>query len=969
MSIFHNINARRKFNEMVELVQTCLRPLDVKNKPAFSMMEMLIVMLVVSVVMAMHAPTVVKKKLETDRVTYEVWTPVTDGGDIAWNISGKTISAIIGGEKAKIDEIVAKSSSKPGMIISSPDRNEDDAMVPQIGVLKIVGGSPYTGLLRLNKSVPLNNSSTSSIAIGTNIAALPSNSIALGANIKDVKSANSVMIGPAITMKGLGNDGKTLTANNVSIGYGTYIKSSDSIAIGKGLAVGAQGQVQDYDAAHRWIGPRVNNADKSIVIGNSKVFGGNGTVAIGENITVHASSSAGNIVALGSNSDVLVSDATVNIGEQVSAANKSVAIGYKANSRGIESVAIGNSANVISLNERGYSAADYTVAIGNNVKAEAPTKYSVVIGEQAVAGVANHMVVIGKSAKASAINAISIGNGANVTVAADAIAMGDGAQAHKANAISVFGNANVADGIAIGYGVGEVNKDDSFAIGSNANVTVANWFAVGSSAKATAVGAIPIGYGVNIGNTHAIGIGYKAEPQGSGAVIVGNQARGRGVAIGSNSSAASSYAVAIGQDSIASVAETVALGHTAKASASNTIAVGKNSTASVAGAIAIGNRASSSGGVAIGYDTSTSSGLNIRNKIYRENVNGSWRTVVGTSSSNIYGLTDKQIENLHANHRLIVDKVYVGRNLTTGSLTASTLILYVTGDGSYTIEKKGFDVTTETQREVGSRSGALVNFETDEEMMDNDFDGRGDGGGGGSNSGSSTVSPQRPTPTPAPTPTPTPGGSSGSTSGPKPPQTEDLTPEEPPSEPVIPTVPEPEPEPEPPSEPEIPPESEVLQTEDITPTYETVYTTETFQRAYYKRYYSDARLKNLAGESTVGMVDISKLKVYDYKYKATPKVNHVGVMAQHLKKIFPNAVVKDIKGYLQIRQEDMFFAMVNALKELDAKIKKIAIDMAQNIKMVTSNEAKIKARDVEIQELKEEIALIRKAVEKLPQKK
>ena len=39
-----------------------------------------------------------------------------------------------------------------------------------------------------------------------------------------------------------------------------------------------------------------------------------------------------------------------------------------------------------------------------------------------------------------------------------------------------------------------------------------------------------------------------------------------------------------------------------------------------------------------------------------------------------------------------------------------------------------------------------------------------------------------------------------------------------------------------------------------------------------------------------------------------------------LQKIFPDAVKKGIDGFLTIRMEDMFYAMINAIKELDTRI-------------------------------------------------
>ena len=42
-------------------------------------------------------------------------------------------------------------------------------------------------------------------------------------------------------------------------------------------------------------------------------------------------------------------------------------------------------------------------------------------------------------------------------------------------------------------------------------------------------------------------------------------------------------------------------------------------------------------------------------------------------------------------------------------------------------------------------------------------------------------------------------------------------------------------------------------------------------------------------------------------------------MAQDLKKVFPNAVKKGSDGYYRIRLEDMFYAMINSVKELSKK--------------------------------------------------
>ena len=83
---------------------------------------------------------------------------------------------------------------------------------------------------------------------------------------------------------------------------------------------------------------------------------------------------------------------------------------------------------------------------------------------------------------------------------------------------------------------------------------------------------------------------------------------------------------------------------------------------------------------------------------------------------------------------------------------------------------------------------------------------------------------------------------------------------------------------------------------------------------------SDRRLKYVGKESTNGLEKIKQLKVFNYTFKKDKnKIPHVGVMAQDLQKVFPDAVKKGTDGFLTIRFEDMFFAMINAIKELDLK--------------------------------------------------
>ena len=113
---------------------------------------------------------------------------------------------------------------------------------------------------------------------------------------------------------------------------------------------------------------------------------------------------------------------------------------------------------------------------------------------------------------------------------------------------------------------------------------------------------------------------------------------------------------------------------------------------------------------------------------------------------------------------------------------------------------------------------------------------------------------------------------------------------------------------------------------------------------------SDRRLKNVGKPFVAGLEEIKKLEVFNFTYKKdktnTPRV---GVMAQDLQKIFPKAVTKGDDGFLMIRMEDMFYAMVNAIKELankfdiqDKRIKELEKQNADLLKRIEALEKKVK---------------------------
>ena len=128
-----------------------------------------------------------------------------------------------------------------------------------------------------------------------------------------------------------------------------------------------------------------------------------------------------------------------------------------------------------------------------------------------------------------------------------------------------------------------------------------------------------------------------------------------------------------------------------------------------------------------------------------------------------------------------------------------------------------------------------------------------------------------------------------------------------------------------------------------------------FVQGMINEFSSDRRLKYVGSENKSGLDKIKQLKVFNYTFKKDPqKTPRVGVIAQDLQKVFPNAVKTGRDGFLKIRTEDILYALVNAVKEIDVKISEI-LKQVQNDK-------------TEIKQLKQENAELKARLDKLEQK-
>ena len=125
---------------------------------------------------------------------------------------------------------------------------------------------------------------------------------------------------------------------------------------------------------------------------------------------------------------------------------------------------------------------------------------------------------------------------------------------------------------------------------------------------------------------------------------------------------------------------------------------------------------------------------------------------------------------------------------------------------------------------------------------------------------------------------------------------------------------------------------------------------------------SDRRLKNIETRSIAGLKELNQLKIYNYTFKNDKsKHSQIGVMAQDLQKVFPNSVFEGPDGYLRIRWDEMFYASINAIKELDRKIVSL-------VNRATKVETQIAKPEQENTSLKAQVDVLSARVEKLKNK-
>jgi hypothetical protein len=97
--------------------------------------------------------------------------------------------------------------------------------------------------------------------------------------------------------------------------------------------------------------------------------------------------------------------------------------------------------------------------------------------------------------------------------------------------------------------------------------------------------------------------------------------------------------------------------------------------------------------------------------------------------------------------------------------------------------------------------------------------------------------------------------------------------------------------------------------------------------------FSDERLKNVKGGFVAGIDELMQISPIRYRYKKSNALGipdekeHVGVSAQQIERVIPEAVSRNAKGYRLVDNDPIIWTMLNAIKQQQEEIRSLKAQM------------------------------------------
>ena len=387
------------------------------------------------------------------------------------------------------------------------------------------------------------------VAIGQTAKANGYQSVAVGANSETSRRSTALGFGAKA-----GGHNKTTAAPDgelygVAIGYKADAPRHHSVAIGAEAKVNA---IATTDTA-RSDAILQSNPQNGLIDGATSASDSAGAMALGRGTKANGYAA----IAHGLNAEATAAFSTAIGANSKADKMETIALGSRAEATGHHAISIGSSfkqdgatkasgENSIAIGTKAYSPTNNAIAIGTNTKST--SLETIAVGNAADVGGSQFGIAIGSGAK---LNTDSTATGKNT-----AIAIGYQAEATELDANAFGRKARATGQTSLAMGVESISKGiSSIAVGANTKtddkdgIAIGNTAATGAGHNNTAVGSYSE---ANVGWSTALGT--RAYTNANGALAAGTMASAEGqraTAIGSFSFAEGLTSTALGYNAIA----------------------------------------------------------------------------------------------------------------------------------------------------------------------------------------------------------------------------------------------------------------------------------------------------------------------------------------------------------------------------------------------------------------------------------
>jgi hypothetical protein len=135
--------------------------------------------------------------------------------------------------------------------------------------------------------------------------------------------------------------------------------------------------------------------------------------------------------------------------------------------------------------------------------------------------------------------------------------------------------------------------------------------------------------------------------------------------------------------------------------------------------------------------------------------------------------------------------------------------------------------------------------------------------------------------------------------------------------------------------------------------------------------FSDARLKTVNGGFTPGLSQVMKIQPIHYRYKPDNAMGirdtdeHIGVVAQEVQKVIPEAVTENSKGYLLVNNDPIIWTMLNAIKEQQGEFQQEKTELTKALRLIKQQQSLLRAQSAAMRSLKAEVRETRDSLRKV----